>query len=151
MRATTPRGSSGELSQCRDQLYALLGRLGTRAPTPAEGAELAWLRSNTALAEIRAGGSDSAEAILRAGLTGGAPVISGAARACLLNNLALCALHEGRPAEAPAFLRYAADLLPVSMTSLLPSELSNRLGSVLGGSASRKGVVRAKTRAMARA
>ena len=39
----------------------------------------------------------AAEKILRRGLTRGAEPLAEAARASLLNNLALCAMHDGRP------------------------------------------------------
>ena len=55
--------------------------------------------------------AESAETLLRDGLTNGMP-LTDTPRACLLCNLAICAMHSGRPADAIVPLRHALALLP---------------------------------------
>jgi hypothetical protein len=62
-----------------------------------------------------------AEALLRDGLTNMAP-LARADRACLLNDLGLCALHDGRHADAVQSLRHALDVLPASPPLPLPAD-----------------------------
>ena len=66
-----------------------------------------------------------AEALLRDGLTGRAP-LSAAERSCLLNDYALCAMHDDRPADAATSLRHALDVLPAAPLTSMPADAWER-------------------------
>ena len=67
--------------------------------------------TRAALAHLLADRIVPAEALLRDALTQRA-IPPASARACVLNGLALCALHDARPADAARHLRHALATLP---------------------------------------
>ena len=80
--------------------------------TEADAIKLAFAEATAALDLLcTADAVEPAEAVLRDGLTRSLP-LPAVGRACLLNDLALCHLHDGRAAEAAGPLRHALAVLP---------------------------------------
>ena len=71
----------------------------------------------------------AAAKLLRGGLTSPSQPLTPAARAALLNDLALCALHDGRPSDAIDPLRHALALLPLPPSRPTESSSDGGVGS----------------------
>ena len=96
-----------------------------QAPSAAGAATLAKLHAQVALSQLLEGAVQPAQATLTEALDLGAQLPQ-SSHAALKNDLAICALHDGRPADALPLLERALQLLPDASGTLQPSMLRSR-------------------------
>ena len=96
-----------------------------QAPSAAGAATLAKLHAQVALSQLLEGAVQPAQATLTEALDLGAQLPQ-SSHATLKNDLAICALHDGRPADALPLLERALQLLPDASGALQPSMLRSR-------------------------
>ena len=96
-----------------------------QAPSAAGAATLAKLHAQVALSQLLEGAVQPAQATLTEALDLGAQLPQ-SSHAALKNDLAICALHDGRPADALPLLERALQLLPNASGALQPSMLRSR-------------------------
>ena len=96
-----------------------------QAPSAAGAAMLAKLHAQVALSQLLEGAVQPAQATLTEVLDLGAQ-LSQSSHAAIKNDLAICAMHDGRPADALPLLARALQLLPDASSTLQPSMLRSR-------------------------
>ena len=96
-----------------------------QAPSAAGAATLAKLHAQVALSQLLEGAVQQAQATLTEVLDLGAQLPQ-SSHAAVRNDLAICAMHDGRPADALLLLERALQLLPDASGTLQPSMLRSR-------------------------
>ena len=97
-----------------------------QAPSAAGAATLAKLHAQVALSQLLEGAVQPAQATLTEVLNLGAQLPQ-SSHAAIKNDLAICAMHDGRPADALPLLERALQLLPDASSTLESSMLRSRV------------------------